>query len=228
MNESHYPETTALWSAVCKTDPAHTKHVNQRGGYTAIDPTYQALEATKQFGPYGSGWGLRNIEYDYGLIDRSLPLVLLHAEFYYPGGAFPITNAISPTLGKSGVPDADFAKKLETNTISKALSRLGFSADVYLGQFEDHQYIEHRSQEAAVQKAEDKTQERIKQQQAYETEMDKLIEQMNESVSLSMLKGLYTSALRKANYRQDQPMILKVERTKDQRKAQLEQTQENA
>lgn len=216
------PETMALWSAVCKTDPSQTKHVNQRGGYTAIDPTYQAQEATRQFGPYGSGWGLFNIEYDYGLLDRSLPMVVIHAEFRYPGGSFPISNAISPTMGKSGAPDTDFAKKLETNTISKALSRLGFNADVFMGKFEDHQYIEHRAQEAAIQKADDQTNERLKQQQAYETEMDKLIQQMREAVSESMLKGLYTSAVRKANYKQDQAMLIKLERTKDQRKAELQ------
>lgn len=217
-----YPETMVLWSAVCKTDPAHTKHVNQRGGYTAIDPTYQTMQATKEFGPYGTGWGLRNIEYDYGLLDRDLPMVLIHAEFFYPGGAFEISNAISPTMGKTGIADTDFAKKLETNTISKALSRLGFNADVFMGQFEDHQYLEHRTQEAALEKAEDRTKERMTQQQAYEEEMARLLEQIAGAVSLSMLKGIYTSALRKATFKEDQKMIVKLERAKNQRKAELE------
>lgn len=212
----------ALWNAVSKTDPTHTKQVNQRGGYTAIDPTYQTMQATKQFGPYGTGWGLRNIEYDYGLLDRSLPMVLIHAEFFYPGGAFEISNAISPTMGKSGAPDTDFAKKIETNTISKALSRLGFNADVFMGQFEDHQYIEHRAQEAALEKAEDRTKEKLTQQQAYEEEMARLLKQIAGAVSLSMLKGLYTSALRNASFKQDQKMIVKLERAKDQRKTELE------
>lgn len=211
-----------LWNKVSKTDPEHTKKVNQRGGYTAIDPTYQTMQATKQFGPYGTAWGLRKIEYDYGLLDRSLPMVLIHAEFFYPGGAFEISNAISPTMGKSGAPDTDFAKKIETNTISKALSRIGFNADVFMGQFEDHQYIEHRAQEAALEKADDRTKEKLTQQQAYEEEMTRLLEQLASAVSLSMLKGIYTSALRKASFKQDQKTIVKLERAKDQRKAELE------
>jgi len=37
--------------------------------------------------------------------------------------------------------DDDFAKKMETNTVSKALSKLGFSADVFLGKFDDNKYV---------------------------------------------------------------------------------------
>ena len=47
----------AIWNAVCRTDPKHTKRVNQRGGFTAIDAQYQIMEATRQFGPIGQGWG---------------------------------------------------------------------------------------------------------------------------------------------------------------------------
>lgn len=46
-----------LWNKVCRTDPAHTKHVGQRGGFTAIDAMYQIECATKEFGPVGVGWG---------------------------------------------------------------------------------------------------------------------------------------------------------------------------
>ncbi|WP_178862087.1 hypothetical protein [Thiomicrorhabdus cannonii] len=221
------PDTMAIWSKVQKTDPAHTHQVNQRGGYTAIDPTYQLREATKLWGPYGSNWGLRNIEYDYGLIDRQLGLVLVHAEFHFPGGSFPISNAISPTMGKSGAADADFAKKLETNTLSKALSKLGFNADVFMGQFEDTEYLQHRQQEAALDKAVNRTEEEAKQQQAYETEMQTILKQMRESISESMLKGLFTSAVRKAQYRKDDKMMIQLTKIKDQRKAELEQM-ENA
>ena len=46
-----------IWSKVEKTNPAHTKHVNQRGGFTAVSANYQILAATEQFGPIGEGWG---------------------------------------------------------------------------------------------------------------------------------------------------------------------------
>ena len=38
--------------------------------------------------------------------------------------------------------DADFAKKIETDALTKALSKLGFNADVFMGRFDDHKYVE--------------------------------------------------------------------------------------
>jgi hypothetical protein len=49
-----------IWEAVSKTDPRHTKKVNQRGGFTAISAHYQVMSATRQFGPVGIGWGYSN------------------------------------------------------------------------------------------------------------------------------------------------------------------------
>ena len=39
-----------LWDQVWQTEPEHTKHVNQRGGFTAIAAQYQIREATKVWG----------------------------------------------------------------------------------------------------------------------------------------------------------------------------------
>ena len=50
-------KNTTIWDQVCKTDPRHTKKVNQRGGFTAIDAHYQVQRATEVFGPVGIGWG---------------------------------------------------------------------------------------------------------------------------------------------------------------------------
>ena len=51
---------TRIWDQVSKTDPAHTKKVNQRGGFTAISAHYQIMRATEVFGPVGIGWGYVN------------------------------------------------------------------------------------------------------------------------------------------------------------------------
>lgn len=209
-----------IWDLVCKTDPEHTRQVQQRGGYTAIDPGYQLKEATRLWGPYGRHWGLSQLEYDYKLADTA-GLVVLHARFYYPGGEFPISNAAPPTMGQK--PDADFAKKLETNTMSKALSKLGFNADVFMGQFEDAVYLQHRQQEAALDKAADQTEELAKQQKAYEADMANYLKLMGEAVSTTMLKPLFTTAIRKAQYRNDKKMIIQLTKVKDQRKAELEE-----
>lgn len=227
-NTTNKIDNLTLWDAVSKTDPQHTKHVAQRGGYTAIDPTYQLKEATKRFGPYGTGFGLRNLQYDYALINAGL--VVLHAEFFYLGGAFEISNAIQPvTKTKNGeYADADFAKKLETNTLSKALSKLGFNADVFLGQFDDMEYVNHRAQEAQVEKAIDQEDARLKMAQAFNDEMTGLLGLISNAQTMGELKGLFTKAIRVAQHKQAEDWIIKLTRAKDQRKAEIEQPNQPA
>lgn len=210
-----------LWELVSKTDPNHTKQAN-RGGYsvTAIDPYYQLKEATRLWGCYGNRWGLRNLEYNYEL--SGLSLVVLHAEFFSPVSNFQISNSVQVTKGKAGYPDPDFAKKLETNTLSKALSKLGFSADVFMGQFEDADYLENRKNEANLEQSVNKVEEQAKQEQAYEQEMEKNIKLIGESVSISMLKGIFNSATRKAKFHKDEKMVVRLTRAKDKRKEELE------
>lgn len=150
-----------LWESVEKTDTAFTKHVSQRGGYTAIDPQYQAKMATEQFGPYGHGWGLSESDFNMDIFE-STGMVIHKAVFFYmlDGNVqtFPIHNAINPQMGSGEKKrnDEDWCKKVETNTISKALSRIGFNADVFMGLFEDAEYIELIETEQAIEKAEDK------------------------------------------------------------------------
>lgn len=138
----------AIWNAVSGTDPKYTSRVQQRGGFTAIDAYYQIHQATELWGPYGSTWGLRNMV---RTLDREMEMAFLDAEFHYPDGetdaSFPIANCIDmKTRSKSGDRwDDEFVKKLETNTISKALSRLGFGADVFMGLFDDNKYVEEQN-----------------------------------------------------------------------------------
>ena len=146
-----------IWDKVEKTDPQYTKLVNQRGGYTSICATYQSMRATEVFGPYGEGWGLSEIKYDYALLE-STKMVLCHAVFFYITDCkrveFPLSNAIMPMMGAKA--DEDFLKKVETNTISKALSRLGFSADVFMGLFDNTDYVNQLKTESEIDRAEDR------------------------------------------------------------------------
>jgi len=146
----------SLWEDVCETDPSFTKQVNQRGGYTSVSPQYQIREATRKFGSYGMGWGFESINYDYQFTAEN-GLVIINAVFFYvmndKRATFPITNAW-PMKNGTRV-DPDFAKKAETNTMSKALSKLGFSADVFLGQFDDAEYVNMMDAKARVESGDD-------------------------------------------------------------------------
>ena len=133
------------------TDPKHLENVNSNGrNYRAIDSTHQFLQATEIFnGPYGLKWGLKDLDYTFkSLADTEL--LILKAKFFYPGGEFELNNSIKlayMTNGYQGKPgylkiDEESFKKIETNTVSKALAKLGFNADVFMGKFEDNNYVQ--------------------------------------------------------------------------------------
>lgn len=215
-----------IWSQVEKTDLSYAKKVNQRGGYTAISPQYQLKQATKVFGSYGKGFGLSESDFDMSLFE-SLGVVMHKAKFFYVTGGerveFPISNAIQATVGagdKKRV-DVDFAKKVETNTVSKALSKLGFNADVFMGMFEDNQYIQELNNELAIQKSEDKEQEAIKQAREYDEWKLKELESYQHLNSLNALQNAFTAHVRKCKRMNDEKGIKQFTKAKDQRKQEL-------
>lgn len=136
-----------LWEKVCKTDPSHTEAANVRGNkITAISPQYQIMLATEQFGPYGLSWGFKDIQLDFSMVEK-IGIVVFKGEFFYSTASckrdsFPIISSISAYKdGAMTKPDADFAKKVETDALTKALSKIGFNADVFMGLYDDHKYV---------------------------------------------------------------------------------------
>jgi len=200
---------TDLWRKVEKTDLSFTKQVNQRGGYTAISPQYQLKQATAVFGPYGAGFGLQSSEMDYSLyqIDN---IVIHKAVFFYvldgQRHSFPITNAIEAarTTKNGRWVDVDFAKKVETNTVSKALSKLGFNADVFMGMFEDNAYMQELSNELQLKKADDKDAEKVRQRQEYEEWKQSELAVYAQLKTVNALKTAYTGHVRKCERRGDE------------------------
>jgi len=131
-----------LWDSVSVTDPSMTKKVNQRGGFTSIDAHSQVMAATEAFGPIGEGWGYDNVfTYEGGMV-----ICLL--TFWWRGNGDEVGNSFGPVPGCSnlldnrGKPDTDAHKKALTDGLTKALSHLGFNADVFLGYFDDNKYVE--------------------------------------------------------------------------------------
>ena len=134
-----------LWDRVFKTDPDHTKEVRKGSSatarkFTAIDAYYQFREATRQFGPCGSGWGWKNMTLD--VLEGTDRLLLCKMEFWHgsPDNIIPVVNAVK-LEGKYST-DEDAPKKAMTGCITKALSYLGFNGDVFLGMFDDNQYVD--------------------------------------------------------------------------------------
>ena len=131
-----------LWNKVEKTNPKYTKPAKIGGlSITAIAPQYQIMLATEQFGPYGKGFGFKSIELDYSLVEV-FKLVVFKGVFFHPEGEFTIINSSKMYMDRNEkMVDADFAKKIETDALTKALSKLGFNADVFMGRFDDTKYV---------------------------------------------------------------------------------------
>lgn len=220
-----------LWDAVEKTDLRFTKHVSQRGGYTAISPQYQLKCATEQFGSYGAGFGLCHSDFDFSLISINHTVIHKAVFFYISDGQrheFPINNSIEMArLSKEGklIVDVDFAKKVETNTVSKALSKLGFNADVFMGMMEDQSYLAELQNEMALQKADDKDAEIIQQRLEYDAWKQNELQAYSYLNTLNALNTVYTGHVRKCKRHNDDAGILLFKSAYEERKAQLEQAE---
>ena len=141
-------ENLKLWLAVEKTNPKYTKNANVKGNkITSISPQFQIMNVTEQFGVYGQTWGFKSIELDYRLAD-TLGLVVFKGVFFFPKGEFPIINSISLFMDNARTKvDDNFAKKAETDALTKAISKLGFNADIFMGKFDDIRYVEEMKKE---------------------------------------------------------------------------------
>ena len=132
-----------LWDKVSKSDPKYLKKVSFGArSFTAIDPQYQVRCATEQFGPVGHGWGWSN---NTRFIDLSNGDSAVIADVMIWTGNK--DNCFGPFSGCRKFFDAakgrmaeDAPKMAITDGLTKALSHLGFNADVFLGEMDGNKY----------------------------------------------------------------------------------------
>ena len=146
-------ENLKIWQAVEKTDPKYTKSFSKAGGFsgTAINATYLLRKATELWGPFGGAWGATVEDEKYVPGAESTVIHVLRIRFWHPQGSF---HAYGQTTfvgtNKHGLfTDEEAPKKSLTDAITKALSMLGFSADVFLGLYDDNKYVNDRRAEFA-------------------------------------------------------------------------------
>ena len=136
-----------LWEAVEETNPEITKNAKLGSlNITAINATSQIKKATEHWGSYGDNWGLKDLDYSYMDVGET-KLALVKSKFYYPKGEFELSSCIKVCYRTNGTNsylkiDDDFMKKIETDLTTKALAKLGFNADVFMGLYDDNKYVE--------------------------------------------------------------------------------------
>ena len=128
-----------LWNRLCRTDPKHTKRIDQRGGFTAIAAHSQVMAATGAWGPCGGEWG-----FTFSLVDDPKLWVAI-VTLWYPdndGRRCEVSQAgAASRTDYNGKPDSDALKKAVTDSLTKCFSYTGMNADVFLGLYDDNKYV---------------------------------------------------------------------------------------
>jgi len=228
-----------LWDKVKITPPEHVKPpTTGTKGLSSINAYYVFEKATEVFGLIGHGWGYSLLKDEYidgepifnkdgDTVNSMKKHHIMNIMFWYMHeGKKCEFESIGSTeyisKNKYGLSsDGEASKKSLTDAIKKALSMLGFCADVYQGKFDDPEYIESISNELAVENAINKDLELAKQSQELANEVDKVIGQIGDARSMSELEGLYKSLARKLQNKEPK-FLIKLAKAKDAAKNKLE------
>jgi hypothetical protein len=219
-----------IWGQVEKTDTRFVKDAKVGGQQiTSLNGTAMIMKATEVFGPVGIGFGWKVTEerFDKGAEmfmgegDKrvSLGFELNHTIkvlfwFKHGGERGELEQyGCTPYLYKSKygtTTDGEAPKKSLTDAIKKSLSMLGFSADVFLGMFDDRDYVQQREQEVAIEQAEDKEAEAERQKQERLDYIKSTIDTMQGALSLHELKKIHDAAVRKLTARRDESGVKRI------------------
>lgn len=229
-----------IWKQVEKTDTRYTKDAKVGGqNITALNGTAMIMKATEVFGPAGFGFGWKILEERFdkgaeifsGEAEKRVSLghelnhtvkILFWATLDGVRGEFE-QYGCTQYLYKSKygtTTDGEAPKKSLTDAIKKSLSMLGFSADVFLGMFENNEYRNMLQDEQRIEQAEDKIEEEERQKNERLDYIRSVIEGLQGAKTKSELKGVHDVAVRKLSTRGDKQAVTRVTReyTEQQRR----------
>lgn len=213
-----------IWEKVSTTDTRYTKAAEVGGQkITSLNGTAMIMKATEVFGPVGIGFGWTVMEERFdegsemasGEGDKRLVLgrelnhtIKIRFWFELDGKRGEIEQyGCTRYLYKSKfgtTTDGEAPKKSLTDAIKKALSMLGFSADVFLGMFDDVNYRQQLEADQAIEQAEDRQAEIERQQQERLDFIKDTIATMQKAVTAHERKKIHDHAVRKLIGRKDE------------------------
>ncbi|MDX7272605.1 hypothetical protein SJ322_10115 [Serratia marcescens] len=221
-------DNLGIWNRVYKTDAKFTKAFSNNGGGTSINGTYMVMQATKVFGPQGTGWGVEIIEERF---DNGAPLMqnVKQADgsfiksiisngaggylcevnhtvkirlWYKHGGktgevlSYGCTPYIYAAQGGRYLSDGEAPKKSLTDATKKALSQLGFSADIFLGLYDDLTYRQENDAEFALKNASEKAEGVTRMREELDEHLAKVAETLKGAVTANEATKVHGSVAR--------------------------------
>lgn len=234
-----------IWDLVSTTDTKYTKDAKVGGqNITSLNGTAMIMKATEVFGPagFGFGWTVLEERFDKGAEifvgegekRASLGFELNHtvkikfwAEIDGKRGEFE-QYGCTQYLYKSKygtTTDGEAPKKSLTDAIKKSLSMLGFSADVFLGLFEDREYRAVIEDEQRIAEADDRLAEEERQKQERLDFIASVIKGLGDAQSPNELKKVHDVAVRKLGARNDAKAVTRITREYEEQKTRFDQAQ---
>jgi len=232
-----------IWDLVSTTETKYTKAAKVDGqNITSLNGTAMIMKATEVFGPagFGFGWTVLEERYDPGAEifsgegDKRLSLghalnhtvkILFWAEIDGKRGQFEQYGCTKylykSTYGTSTDPEAP--KKSLTDAIKKSLSMLGFSADVFLGLFDDAEYVNSLKDEERIESAEDRIAEEERQKQERLDFIQSVLESLKTAKTKNELKAFHDVAVRKLAARNDTKAVTRITREYTEQLARFEE-----
>lgn len=142
-------DNLALWHAVEKTPPSHTKEITGKSYKgNSPKPHYLIWKATETFGPCGIGWGftVENERIEEGADGARMHIARVKVWYKWNGERGEVEHVGGTAFsGKrsNGNPftDEDAPKKSITDALIKALSMIGFAGDIFMGRYDDNKYL---------------------------------------------------------------------------------------
>lgn len=212
-----------IWAEVEKTDTRYTESAKVGGQQiTALNGTAMIMKATEVFGPvgFGFGWSVLEERFDKGaeiFSGEGEKRVSLGHELNHTvkikfwavvdgqRGEFE-QYGCTQYLYKSKygtTTDGEAPKKSLTDAIKKSLSMLGFSADVFLGMFDDQNYVEALKAEERIEDAVDKVAEQEAQAEERLEMLRSTIALMNSAITFREAKKIHDSQVRRLAAKND-------------------------
>jgi hypothetical protein len=209
-----------IWDQVKITDPDATKEYSGKGGFkgTSIKSMYNIEKATKLFGAVGIGWGWiivsERIEEGHPITGKDADgksvlyetmmtkVHTLHLRLWYMldgkrGEIDHFGHTPFVYIDKNGVQmENEPSKKSLTDAIGKCLSMLGFSADIFMGEFDNEDYVAMARVETSIQKAEDKEAEILSRREELINYIKRNLDTIEGAVTENEVNGLSKTAMR--------------------------------
>lgn len=232
-----------IWNRVEKTDTRYTKDAKVGGQQiTSLNGTAMIMKATEIFGPVGIGFGWTVLEERF---DKGAEIFVGEGDKRATLG-FELSHTVkirfwikqdgergefeqygcTPYLYKSKygtTTDGEAPKKSLTDAIKKSLSMLGFSADVFLGLFDDKDYVNALADEQAIEQAEDQAAEEDRQKQERLDYIASVIESLKTAKTPKELKSFHDVAVRRLTLRNDTKAVTRIVREFDEQKVRFDQ-----